>query len=166
MNEANVNVTATDENNVTALNVAQNTRILKRMITQFTTTRDGVIHSNKGNRRMRTIKCYIYTAIHNDWKDNDFFIRNGGRVVASKCYKAHRRSEEIYIRIQMALPAATAERKHTKVRRNADGKTLDQQSEGINIGRQTDFLAATAEEEKDTATQSTSEIGSLCTSEA
>ena len=37
-NEANVNVTATDENNVTALNVAQNTRILKRMITQFTTT--------------------------------------------------------------------------------------------------------------------------------
>ena len=36
-NKENVNVTATDENNVTALNVAQNTRILKRMITQFTT---------------------------------------------------------------------------------------------------------------------------------
>ena len=61
-------VTATDENNVTALN----TRILKRMITQFTTTEDVVIHSNKGNRRMRMIKCYIYTGIHNGWKDNDF----------------------------------------------------------------------------------------------
>ena len=66
----------------------------------------------------------------------------------------------------MALPAATAERKHTKVRRNAGRKALDRQSEGINIERQTDFLAATVEEEKDTATQSTSEIGSLCTSEA
>ena len=86
--------------------------------------------------------------------------------MASKCYKAHRRSEEIYIGSQMALPAATAERKHTKVRRNAGGKTLDRQSEGINIGRQTDFLATTTEEEKDIATQSTSEIGSLCTSEA
>ena len=66
----------------------------------------------------------------------------------------------------MALPAATAERKHTKVRRNAGGKTLDQYSEGINIGRQMDFIAATVEEEKDAATQSTSKIGSLCTSEA
>ena len=50
--------TATNENNVTALNVAQNTCILKRMITQFTTTEDCVIHSNKWNRRMKTIKCY------------------------------------------------------------------------------------------------------------
>ena len=66
----------------------------------------------------------------------------------------------------MALPAATAERKNTKVRRNAGGKTLDQQSKGINIERQIDFLAATMEEEKDTATQSMSKIGSLCTSEA
>ena len=66
----------------------------------------------------------------------------------------------------MALPAATAERKHTKVRRNAGKKILDRQSEGIIIGRQTNFVAATTEEEKDTATQSTSENGSLCTSEA
>ena len=64
----------------------------------------------------------------------------------------NRKSEEIYIGSQMALPAAMAKRKHTKVRRNAGGKTLDQQSEGINIGRQTDFLAATVEEEKDIAT--------------
>ena len=66
----------------------------------------------------------------------------------------------------MDFPAATTESKHTKLRRNTGGKTLNRESEGINIGRQMDFIAAIAEEEKDTATQSTSKIGSLCISEA